>query len=52
VRADGTSFCSIGRLAEVRFRRAPFDLAFVEAIWHRLTAAWETPTRSSVAASN
>jgi multidrug resistance efflux pump len=52
VHADGASYCGIGRLAEVRLRRSPFDLAFIEAIWHRLTAAWETPTRSSVAASS
>jgi len=52
MRVDGASFCDIGRLAEVRFRRSLFDLAFVEAIWHRLTDAWEVPAASSVAASN
>jgi hypothetical protein len=51
-RTDAASFCDIGRLAEVRFRRSPFDLEFIEAAWHRLTAAWEGSNASSVAASN
>ena len=49
--ADGPSFCGIGRLAEVRFRRPLFDIAgFVVDGWHRLTGSSTTRTASAMAA--
>jgi len=48
VRSDGTNFCGIGRLAEVRFPRPFFDMAkFAKVGWH-----WLTGTRNAETASN
>jgi multidrug resistance efflux pump len=48
--ADGASFCDIGRLAEVRFRRPLFNLAFVAAVWRRFTGAGDSRNATNVAA--
>jgi multidrug resistance efflux pump len=48
---DGANFCGIGRLAEVRFPRAMFDVArFVRVGWRWLTGAADRQTASNAAA--
>jgi len=47
--ADGSSFCGIGRLAEVRFRRPFLDIATVVMEgWRRMVGSSEAHTASNV----
>jgi multidrug resistance efflux pump len=47
-RPDGANFCSIGRLAEVRFRRSLFDLAALANGWRRLMGSVDAPRAPNI----